>query len=146
MTHPATTMTNDAMQASDTALHEIEKIAAMEFEPWLKSDNAPRPPSNSEWIKHGAVKLPIIRAGYAAMFRTKAELVEAFNSEPDAMTELVKCLNEVGQYFEAYQKLINGATARLFIAAHAACATEEIMDERIAKREERRQPRPPLRP
>ena len=97
-----------------------EEWAAIEFDPWVQSDDLPTVPTNKEWVELGPEILPTVRLGYAVMFKTKNELIAAFECNPDAMIDFIDSLRGLKDYFEAYVKLLESSHTRLLVAASAA--------------------------
>jgi hypothetical protein len=101
----------------DWSDEEMAEFAAKEFEPWDPND-CPLP-TNEQWVEGVRTHLFYLRLAFAAMCKTKAELIMMVRDmERDGLFRpLLDAISDTEKVMEGQSKLASAAWARLMNAA-----------------------------
>ena len=94
------------------------EFAAMDFEPWDREIGTKCLPDNEQFAEDGLSHLITCRMALVMMYKTKAGM---FEEEGDAMCELVEGIGRAKAFFSHFSELLDGASARLFVAGASVC-------------------------
>jgi hypothetical protein len=101
-----------------------EQFAALDFEPWVHSDDEWTPPTNQEWCDAVNPTLIAIRMAWISLYKTKPELVGILNSMDNEICEdgeslskqFLECILAASDRVSQINKVLECAVARLTIA------------------------------
>jgi len=102
------------------AITEAE-FAAMDFEPLEGEINTKCLPNSEQFTEDGLFHLITCRLALVMMYKTKAELSEMFEQDGGVMCELVENMGKAKDFFSHFYDLLDGASARLFVAGSSVC-------------------------
>ncbi|MCO6390544.1 hypothetical protein GTW25_05825 [Aliihoeflea aestuarii] len=103
--------------AADEASDRMSSIAALDFEAWPDSGKLETLKSLlGEWDSMRS----ILYLANSCMYLSKAKLVDAFVNEPEALMNLVDCLDGRTEQLREIANMADAARSRLLIAAAAA--------------------------
>lgn len=97
----------------------VEEMAALDFEPWQKFKGQWRPGNNDDWCNLAIVA----RMAWAAMFRSKAELVDFVQTDDESYFQLLDSVQHALSELEENVRTMRAAQARLLAAGSADALT-----------------------
>jgi hypothetical protein len=128
---PLTAVAAQAMPALELAedgspIATVEQLAAMELEPWDRSESTPGfPPKPTEWVDLWNPVGVTLRISYEMMHKTKAELMEIIDSQDDDFFAQMRIgFDSAIGFLKAALAVMDGADVRLMVAA-SACAMRD---------------------
>jgi len=93
----------------------------MDFEPLRGKIGTKCLPNNEQFTEDGLLHLITCRMALVMMYKTKAELSELFEQDGDAICDLVENMGKAKDFFSHFFKLLDAASARLFVAGANVC-------------------------
>jgi hypothetical protein len=100
----------------------IAESSALEFEPWTEEEAGGKdmPMTAAQW--NGM--LITTRLAWAAVFRSKPELIRGIASQEDAFMDLIEAVGDVKDTLKGLEELLGTVEMRLLASAAAHCQAE----------------------
>lgn len=119
-------MSNHTIQATAEGLSknsngaDLSDLIGMDFEKWEHAEGEWEPPSNQKWCDEINPTLLTVRLAWAALYHSKEELADLIKTQPEAILQLLKHIDDAKSFLEPMKTILECAWARLAVVAAEA--------------------------
>ncbi len=105
---------------NDRSVATEREWAAINFEPWVHTDDEWKPPTNEQWAKLANPHLVILRIAWITMFKTKSEVMGIVRDlDEETGADLMDRFTYTRDFFKGMLAIMEGAEARIICAGTA---------------------------